>query len=390
MAKPSGPRCNLQCEYCFYLEKEQLFPDGTNFRMTDEVLEAYARQYIDANDAPEVVFSWQGGEPTLMGLEFFAKVVALQKKYAGGKKIANTLQTNGLLLDDDWFRFLAREKFLVGLSLDGPEEIHDRYRRTRDGRPTFERAIRALNGMKRHRVDFNILACIHRESAQKPREIYQFFKRYGVRFVQFIPVVERRPDPAAPGGMATTPWSVDPETYGDFLIGVFDEWIRRDVGRIFVMNFEWTLAAWTGASPTACTFAARCGRALIVEHNGDVYSCDHFMVPEYRLGNVLAGDLRAMVNSEKQTAFGAGKETSLPGACRDCEFLFACRGGCLKHRFATSLAGEPDGNHLCAGTKKFLRHASGALNVMAGLIQEQQPVSQIMNYQEAANVEQIR
>jgi uncharacterized protein len=398
MAKPAGPRCNLRCTYCFYLEKERFFPEKTSFRMTDEVLEACTRQYIQANDAPEVIFSWQGGEPTLMGLDFYRKAVSFQKKYAAGKNIGNTLQTNGVLLDDEWGRFLAREKFLVGLSLDGPEEIHDPCRRGPHGAPTFALAMRALDVLKKRKVEFNILACINRKSAQKPQEVYRFFRRQGVTFVQFIPVVERMADhdgaalagPDAAENAAPTPWSVDPDGYGDFLCGVFDEWVRQDVGRIFVMNFEWTLAAWAGAPQTACTFAARCGRALIVEHNGDVYSCDHFMYPEYRLGNVLTDDLRAMVESEKQRAFGAGKETSLPAACKNCDMLFACRGGCLKHRFGSSAAGEPGLNYLCAGTKKFLRHTAGPMKAMVGLLRNRRPVSTIMNMTEAANVQQIR
>ena len=382
MAKPAGPQCNLRCEYCFYLEKERVFPENTNFRMTDEVLDAYTRQYIQANDAPEIVFSWQGGEPTLMGLDFYGRAVALQRKFAAGKRIGNTLQTNGVLLDDQWARFLADEKFLVGLSLDGPEELHDRYRRNRDGAPSFARTMRALETLKRSRVEFNVLACINRETSQRPKDVYRFFRRNGVQFIQFIPVAER-------AGDGPTPWSVEPEAYGDFLIGVFDDWVREDVGRIFVMNFEWTLAAWAGAPQTACTFAARCGGALIVEHNGDVYSCDHFMAPEYRLGNILIDDLRAMVNSEKQRAFGAAKETALPAACKNCDMLFACRGGCLKHRFAVSPSGDQGVPYLCAGAKKFLRHTAGDMKAMAGLIKNRRPVSNIVKSQEAANVQQI-
>ena len=390
MAKPTGPRCNLRCDYCFYLEKEHFFQERKNLLMSDEVLETYTRQYIKTNDAPEMVFAWQGGEPTLMGVDFFRKAVALQKQYGNGRRITNTLQTNGILLNDEWCRFLAENCFLVGLSLDGPREIHDRFRKDRNGKPTFNRTMQALERMKRHMVEFNVLACINRESAKRPREVYRFFKKHGIRFIQFIPVVERftnqkggkdsfrltRPDFWEEA--AVTPWSVDPHGYGDFLIGVFDEWIQQDVGKIFIMNFEWTLASWVGAPQASCSHAAHCGQALILEHNGDVYCCDHYMFPEYRIGNILTDDLAVMVVSEKQRAFGASKETSLPAACRNCEMLFACHGGCLKYRFAKSPEGEPGMNYLCQGAKRYFGHVEKTMNTMAEFIKRGIPVSRIM------------
>ena len=390
MAKPTGPRCNLRCDYCFYLEKEHFFQERKNLLMTDEVLESYTRQYIKTNDAPELVFAWQGGEPTLMGLDFFRKAVALQKQYGNGRRITNTLQTNGLLLNDQWCHFLAENCFLVGLSLDGPREIHDRFRKDRKGNPTFDRTMQALEQMKRHKVEFNVLACINRESAKRPREVYRFFKKHGIRFIQFIPVVERFMDQS--GGKdsfrlarhdsleeaAVTPWSVDPHGYGDFLIGVFDEWIRKDVGKIFIMNIEWTLASWVGAPQASCSHSARCGQALILEHNGDVYCCDHYMYPEYRIGNILTDDLSVMLASEKQLAFGASKETSLPAACRNCNMLFACHGGCLKYRFAKSPEGEPGMNYLCQGAKRYFAHVDKTMNTMAEFIKRGIPVSKIM------------
>ncbi len=389
MAKPTGPRCNMRCDYCFYLEKEHSFPEKERLLMTDEVLEAYTRQYIKANDAPEVVFAWQGGEPTLMGIDFFKKAVALQKQYGNGKRISNTLQTNGTLLNDEWCHFLAENCFLVGLSLDGPREIHDRFRKDRNGNPTFDRIMQALEQMKRHMVEFNVLVCITRESAGRPGEVYHFLKKQGVRFIQFIPVVERCMDregkdsfrlsrPDFRDDAAVAPWSVDPRGYGDFLIGIFDEWVRRDVGKTFIMNFEWTLANWVGAPQASCSHSARCGQALIMEHNGDVYCCDHYMFPEYRVGNILTDDLAAMVSSEKQRAFGASKEVSLPDACRNCRLLFACHGGCLKYRFARSPEGEPGMNYLCQGTKRYFSHVERFMNLMAEYIKKEIPVSRIM------------
>lgn len=390
MAKPTGPRCNLRCDYCFYLGKEQFFQERKHLLMTDEVLETYTRQYIKTNDAPELIFAWQGGEPTLMGLDFFRKAVALQKQYGKGRRITNTLQTNGILLNDEWCHFLAENCFLVGLSIDGPREIHDRFRKDRKGKPTFDRTMQALEQMKRHKVEFNVLACINRESAKRPREVYRFFKKHGIRFIQFIPVVERFMDQS--GGKdnfrlarhdsleeaAVTPWSVDSHGYGDFLIGVFDEWIRQDVGNIFIMNIEWTIASWVGAPQASCSHAARCGQALILEHNGDVYCCDHYMYPEYRIGNILTDDLTVMLTSEKQRAFGASKETSLTAACRNCDMLFACHGGCLKYRFAKSPEGEPGMNYLCQGAKRYFGHVDKTMNTMAEFIKRGIPVSKIM------------
>ena len=402
MAKPAGPRCNLCCDYCFYLEKEQLFPDRKNLRMMDEVLEAYTRQYIKATDAPEVVFAWQGGEPTLMGVEFFKKAVALQKQYGNGRRITNTLQTNGILLNDEWCSFLAENSFLVGLSLDGPSKIHDRFRKDRNGKSTFDRTMQALEMMKRHMIEFNVLACINRESAKRPREVYRFFKKNGIRFIQFIPVVERYMDqndgkdgfrltrPDYREDFAVAPWSVDPHAYGDFLIGVFDEWIRQDVGKVFIMNFEWTLASWMGTPQASCVHAARCGQALILEHNGDVYSCDHYMFPEYRIGNILTDDLAVMVVSEKQRAFGESKEKSLPDTCSHCEMLFACHGGCLKHRFAKSPEGEPGMNYLCPGAKRYFGHVEKTMNTMAELIKRGIPVSRIMELVNSTGADERR
>lgn len=398
MAKPAGPRCNLRCEYCFYREKESFFPENKSFRMSDEILEAYTREYIKSQPGPSVVFDWQGGESTLLGVEFFRRALDFQKKYNAGKQILNTLQTNGTILDEAWCAFLAKNKFLVGLSLDGPEAVHDAYRVDRDGKPTCARVLHALRMMQSHGVEVNVLATVHSESSLHPLEVYRFYRQHGVRFIQFIPIIEREADSeaekpeiplAAPPSLTdaekTTPvtrWSVEPEQYGEFLIRVFDEWIRNDVGKIFVMNFEWTLGAWAGVGPGVCYLSPRCGRNLILEHNGDIFSCDHFMYPAYRLGNILDGGLGKLVDSKKQAAFGASKETALPGYCRECDFLFACRGGCPKHRFAKSPDGEPGLNYLCAGFKKFHHHVKPSMKNMVELIRRGIPVQKIMEASE--------
>lgn len=393
MAKPTGPACNLNCTYCFYLEKEALFSDNEKYRMSDEVLKAYIREVAVLQSIPQLLYAWQGGEPTLMGLDFFRKAVNLEKQYAKGRPILNTLQTNGILLDDEWCSFLAENGFLIGLSLDGPEEIHDRYRRDRGGEPTFNRVMQAMELLKKHGVEFNILACVTRESARQPLELYQFFRREGVRFIQFTPIVERIPDeesarhglklgmPAALDARDradVTPWTVEPEEYGTFLISIFDEWVRRDIGRIFVMNFEWALTSWMGSPQTACFFSRRCGNALIIEHNGDIYSCDHFVYPEYRLGNILSDNLGEMVKGQKQYRFGEIKEKSLPGCCLECDVLFACRGECPKHRFLKSPDGEAGLNYLCAGYKKYYRYLGPYLEAISQTIRMGYPASNVM------------
>ncbi len=394
MAKPAGPDCNLNCGYCFYLEKEALFPEGERYRMSDEVLEAYIRKTAEYQTVPELLYAWQGGEPTLMGIDFFRKALELESRFSGGRPVLNAFQTNGTLLDDEWCAFLAENRFLVGLSLDGPEDIHDLYRRDGAGRGTFSRVTRALELLKKHGVEFNILACVTRESAKRPLDVYRFFREQGIGFIQFTPIVERMPSaeseriglklgmPAARDGSDrpdVTPWTVLPEDYGDFLIAVFDEWVRHDVGSVFVMNFEWALASWLGDPQSACLFSRHCGNALIVEHNGDVYSCDHFVYPEYRSGNILTDDLGEMVNSEKQREFGAGKETSLPKYCRECDVLFACQGECPKHRFSPAPDGEPGLNYLCPGYRKFFRHARPYLDAIVQTIRLGYPAEKVMD-----------
>jgi uncharacterized protein len=394
MAKPAGPVCNLGCEYCFYLEKEALFPRGGQYRMSDEVLEAYIRQVATAQShVPELLFAWQGGEPTLMGIDFFRRAIELEKKHAAGKPFVNTIQTNGTLLDDEWCRFLAGHRFLVGLSLDGPRELHDRYRRTRGGEGSFDAVMRGLGLLKKHRVEYNVLACVNRETSRHPLEVYRFLREQGVEYIQFIPIVERLPEERAKmlgmhlgvpvpvgkeqGAVEVTPWSVEPAAWGEFLISVFDEWVRTDVGTVFVMNFDWALVSYIGLDTAPCFFAPECGNAAIIEHNGDVYSCDHFVYPEYRLGNILEDDLSEMMDSPKQRAFGADKGR-LPRYCRECPVLRVCYGECPKHRFLVSPDGEPGWNYLCAGYNSYFNHIAPYLKVIADLLAEGKPASEVM------------
>lgn len=398
MAKPVGPLCNLDCSYCFYLEKESLYEERHRFRMSDEALEAYVRRYIEAQPSPVVEFTWQGGEPTLMGVEFFEKAVALQRRYANGKTIRNTLQTNGTLLDTRWAMFLAAEGFLVGISLDGPRELHDLARRDKHGRSSFDDVLRGIALLQHFDVPFNVLVTVSDAVSRQPLKVYRFLKKLGVRHMQFNPVVERVPcaeekviglhfaappelsrSPAAPkaGGQPAdlTAQSVTPDAWGDFLITIYDEWVRNDVGDIHVMNFEWALAAWCQLPATVCLFSERCGRAAIVEHDGSVYSCDHFMYPEYRLGNLQHEDAATLLHSAKQRAFGAAKADTLPSVCKRCEYRFACHGECPKNRFAVTSDGEAGLNYLCAGYLKYFRHITKTMNVMAKLLENGQPAA---------------
>ena len=398
MAKPSGAACNLDCKYCFYLEKAALFPEK-RFRMDEEVLEAHTRNYLASHPAgTPVIFAWQGGEPTLMGLDFFRKAVALQKRHGAGREIQNTFQTNGTRLDDDWCRFLAENHFLVGLSMDGPAWIHDRYRVTRGGEPTHDRVLKTLKRLQRHKVEYNILACVNRLSACHPLEVYRFLRENGVEFIQFISIVERVPDaryrelgltlngpvfprldPAAtPDETAVTDWSVERETFGSFMSAIFDEWVTRDVGRMFVMNFEWTLANVMGHPGASCHHQPICGRAVALEHNGDVYSCDHFVYPEYLLGNVKTASYSHMLDSPRQNAFGRGKFETLPKQCRACPVLKLCWGGCPKHRFDKTADGEPGLNYLCLSYFAFFKHALHALSRLADILRSGLPAETIM------------
>ncbi len=379
MAKPAGPFCNIDCTYCYYTEKTGLYPDTAKFRMSDAVLERYTRALIAAQAAAgltEVTFYWQGGEPTVLGIDFYRRALAVQAaERPQGMTIRNALQTNGTLVDAGWAAFLAAEGFLVGLSLDGPRALHDRYRRDRAGRPTFDAAMRGLGHLLAAGVETNLLATVHGANVVKPREVYRFLAGLGPRWLQFIPVVERtgtggrlagppQSDPAAD----VTRWSVSPAAYGKFLCDVFDIWHRRDTGRISVQHFDVMLGVLLGQPASLCVFAEDCGGGLALEHNGDVYACDHYVYPEYRLGNLMAEDLGRLAASPAARAFGAMKRDTLPRQCRECRFRAACHGGCPKHRFATSRDGEPGLNYLCAAYRRFLAHAGPRLAEIAARV----------------------
>jgi len=395
VTKPMGPVCNLNCEYCFYLEKQALFGPGEQYRMSDKVLSAFITNYIASQPTPVVEFVWQGGEPTLLGVDFFKRVVELQRPFMKQKTISNALQTNGTMLTEEWCRFLKKHNFMVGISIDGPKDVHDRYRRDRTGKGTFDKVMQGLKLLQKHKVDYNVLASVARETARHPLEVYRFLKGEGIEFIQFAPVVERMPNAcstryglrlAAPASLdreeqqtEVTPWSVIPEEYGDFLIAIYEEWVRHDVGKVFVMNFEWALNAWIGNPSPVCIHAEQCGRSVVIEHNGDVYACDHCVYPEYRLGNIVSDSLAVMAERSRQSGFGVTKETALPRWCRECKVLAACRGGCPKHRFATTYYNEPGLQYLCTGYKNFFLHIRKYCRAMTQLLENGLPASYIMD-----------
>ncbi|MGZ6249716.1 MAG: anaerobic sulfatase maturase [Syntrophales bacterium] len=394
VAKPIGPVCNLNCEYCFYLEKQALFGADEKYRMSDKVLSAFVTNYITSQPTPVVEFVWQGGEPTLLGIDFFKRIIEFQKPFVAQKTITNSLQSNGTLLTAEWCRFLKKNNFMVGISLDGPKEIHDRYRRDRKGNRTFSQVMRGLKLLQEHKIEYNVLACVAHETAKRSLDVYRFFKEEGVEFIQFTPVVERLSDThsgrsglrlAGPAALDEkdqqgdiTPWSVVSEEYGDFLIAIYEEWVRHDVGSVFVMNFEWALNAWIGNPSPICVHAKQCGRSVVIEHNGDVFACDHCVYPQFKLGNILSDTLPDMVAKSLGSGFGVAKETALPRWCRECEVLVACQGGCPKHRFETSYYDEPGLQYLCPGYKKFFLHIRKYLRAMATLLENGLPASRVM------------
>jgi uncharacterized protein len=383
MMKPRGAICNLDCQYCYFLAKEMLYP-GSRFRMADELLEEYTRQYIAAQRVPEVTFAWQGGEPTLMGLDFFKRAVELQQKYRRpGMKVYNAFQTNGVLLNEDWCRFFKQHDFLIGVSIDGPQPLHDAYRVDKGGNPTFRKVMAGLALLKQHRVEFNILTTVHAANADHPLEVYHFLRdEAGAQFMQFIPIVEldnrESFGRSFQEGDRVTERSVTGQQYGQFLCAIFDEWVRRDVGRVFVQIFDVALAAWSGHRPGLCVFEETCGHALALEHNGDLFSCDHFVEPKYRLGNIQEIPLVEMVASAQQQRFGLDKRDTLPRYCRECEVRFVCNGGCPKDRILHTPEGEPGLNYLCAGFKRFFNHIDRPMRLMANELRHQRPPANIM------------
>jgi uncharacterized protein len=380
MTKPRGAICNLDCSYCYFLSKELLYP-GSRFRMANDLLERYTQQYIEAQRVPEVTFAWQGGEPTLMGLPFFRLAVKLQQKYRRkGMQIYNALQTNATTLDDEWCEFFRENNFLIGVSLDGPAPIHDIYRVDKGGKTTFKRVMHGIKLLRKHGVEFNILTTVHAQNAEHPLEVYRFLRdEVGTNFMQFIPIVERDNDTGFQEGDRVTPRSVTAKQYGTFLVTIFDEWVRRDVGKVFVQLFDVALAAWTGNRPGLCIFEETCGDALAMEHNGDLYSCDHYVEPRYKLGNIQDIKLIDMVGSPQQRQFGLAKRDSLPGYCRSCEVRFVCNGGCPKDRTITTPDGEPGLNYLCDGYKMFFHHIDRPMKIMAGELAQRRPPANIMD-----------
>lgn len=386
MIKPAGSLCNLDCRYCYYLDKADIY-GGVEPRMSLQMLETCIREYIDANDVPEVTFNWHGGEPLVMGLDFYRKAVALEQKYAGGKTIRNTIQTNGTLIDQSWASFFRDNGFLVGISIDGPEDLHDRYRRDKGGAPTFDKVLRGISLLYRNNVEFNTMTTVNKASEGRGLEVYSFLKSIGSRYMQFMPVVEHvkyplgangksvkgaRPYIVSPQeeGASIAPWSVDALAFGKFLTDIFDCWVLSDVGRYFVNIFDAALACWCGVMPGTCAYAQTCGGNSIIEHNGDVYPCDHFVYSGNRLGNVAEGSLRKMMESEQQIRFGISKRNTLPYRCLKCRYLFACNGECPKHRFSRTESGETGLNALCEGYFKFYSHVAPYMDKMKELLDQ--------------------
>ncbi len=380
MLKPRGAICNLACSYCYYLSKEKLYP-GSEFRMSDELLEDYIRQYIESQNVPEVTFAWQGGEPLLMGLDFYRKAVEYQWKYVpSGTRIVNAFQTNGILLDGEWCSFLHDHGFLIGLSLDGPRELHDAYRVDRGGEPTWSRVMKGLDHLRKHEVEFNILTCVHAANMEHPVEVYRFLRdEIEAWFIQLIPIVERDNETGFQEGERITDRSVTGQAYGEFLTAIFDEWVRSDVGAVFVQIFDIALAAWHGMRPSLCIFEETCGSALVMEHNGDLYSCDHFVEPRHLIGNIADEPMIDLVRSDQQKEFGLAKRDTLPRSCRECDVRFICNGGCPKNRVMLTSDGEPGLNWLCEGYQAFFRHIDPAMRFMAGELRAGRPPANIMN-----------
>ena len=397
IAKAIGPICNLDCKYCFYLEKEQFYPENEKWKMSDEKLETFIRDYIAAQPTNEVNFAFQGGEPTLLGVNFFRKVVEYQKKHANGKTISTAFQTNGTLLNDEWGEFLAKNNFLVGLSIDGPEELHNANRVDKKGGDSYKEVIRGLNVLHKHGVEFNTLTCVNSVTVQHPVRIYKFLKSIGSQFIQFIPIVEREVDTAAaklgldfaaPPNLLEAPstkenprmseYAVPAEAYGDFLIKIFNEWIKRDVGKTYVQLFDVALGKWLKIPGGLCYFAETCGRALAMEHDGGVYTCDHYVYPKYKLGNLMNTSLAQLADSPMAKEFGNAKRDALPKYCRECSVRFACNGECPKHRFTWTPDGEWGLNYLCPAYKKFFTHIDPAMKIMANLYHAKRPPADVM------------
>ena len=387
MLKPAGAHCNLACKYCYYLEKNKLYPTAQRHLMSDEMLEQFTREYIEAQTMNQVLFTWHGGEPLLRSIDFYRKALSLQQKYAGGRRIDNVIQTNGTLLTDEWCEFFAQNHWLVGISIDGPQPDHDHYRLTAAGKPSWKKVMQGIKLLKKHGVEWNAMAVVNAYNANHPMEFYRFFKENGCQFLQFTPIVERltrHEDGRTLASLADkdeislSEASVAPEQWGYFLCAIFDEWVRKDVGKIFVEIFDCTLANWMGISPGICAYSKECGHAGVMEHNGDVYSCDHFVFPEYKLGNIRDHSLIYMLYGEQQQEFSRLKHSSLPRQCKECDMEFACHGECPKNRFMKDKYGDSGLNYLCPGYYHYYQHVAPYMDYMKQELMAQRPPSNIM------------
>lgn len=388
MLKPSGSLCNLRCKYCYYLEKKHLYTDVKNHIITDTLLEKFIKEYIEAQTTPSVLFTWHGGETLMRPLSFYKRAMQVQQRYARGRRIDNCIQTNGTLLNDEWCKFFKENNWLVGVSIDGPQEFHDEYRKTTGGRPTFLQVMKGINLLNKHGVEWNALAVVNDFNADYPLDFYHFFKEIGCRYIQFTPIVERlvnRTDglTLAPGmqgdGQGVTDFSITAEQWGNFLCTIFDEWVKNDVGEYFIQLFDATLANWVGQAPGICTMAKECGHAGVMEFNGDVYSCDHFVYPEHKLGNLHDKTITEMMYSDQQKEFSKMKHQMLPQQCRECNYLFACHGECPKNRFINDKYGNYGLNYLCSGYYKFFKHVTPYMDFMKGELEAGRPPANVMN-----------
>ena len=387
MLKPAGAHCNLACKYCYYLEKNKLYPTAQRHLMSDEMLEQFTREYIEAQTMNQVLFTWHGGESLLRSIDFYRKALSLQQKYAGGRRIDNVIQTNGTLLTDEWCEFFAQNHWLVGISIDGPQPYHDHYRLTAAGKPSWKKVMQGIKLLKKHGVEWNAMAVVNTYNANHPLKFYRFFKENGCQFLQFTPIVERltrHEDGRTLASLADkdeislSEASVAPEQWGYFLCAIFDEWVRKDVGKIFVEIFDCTLANWMGVSPGICAYSKECGHAGVMEHNGDVYSCDHFVFPEYKLGNIRDHSLIDMLYGEQQQEFSRLKHSSLPRQCKECDMEFACHGECPKNRFMKDKYGDSGLNYLCPGYYHYYQHVAPYMDYMKQELMAQRPPSNIM------------
>ena len=387
MLKPAGAHCNLACKYCYYLEKNKLYPTAQRHLMSDEMLEQFTREYIEAQTMNQVLFTWHGGEPLLRSIDFYRKALSLQQKYAGGRRIDNVIQTNGTLLTDEWCEFFAQNHWLVGISIDGPQPDHDHYRLTAAGKPSWQKVMQGIKLLKKHGVEWNAMAVVNAYNVNHPLEFYRFFKENGCQFLQFTPIVERltrHEDGRTLASLADkdeislSEASVAPEQWGNFLCAILDEWVRKDVGKIFVEIFDCTLANWMGVSPGICAYSKECGHAGVMEHNGDVYSCDHFVFPEYKLGNIRDHSLIDMLYGEQQQEFSRLKHSSLPRQCKECDMEFACHGECPKNRFMKDKYGDSGLNYLCPGYYHYYQHVAPYMDYMKQELMAQRPPSNIM------------